>query len=285
VLKLQLKLERKPMKLIPCTFGVIPSIWLSFSDVNAAGLLNGSFEAPPQITSITEYTTPSGINSAPVEFGWKIESGDVDLLTSDYWQASEGRQSLELNGGAQGSIYQDFTFSSSGRWVVRFDMSANPDQDFRGDGMGVGQRGLRVDFGVPGAVTNIGTYRLDAGPRTVIDMEWVSFVTRPVLVSTGVVYRLQFSSLDSGISGPALDNVEVSFKANSRLRVSEVEFCLDTEPDLIYQIQYQSDLTGGAWLDLLGTNVTGTGATFCVRDSIAAEQPRRFYRAVPVVNR
>jgi hypothetical protein len=35
---------------------------------------------------------------------------------------------------------------------------------------------------------------------------------------------------------------------------------------------------------LLGTNVTGNGETICLREPVSAGQPRRFYRAVPVVD-
>jgi len=263
---------------------ILRNVWLAVlptlvvSSVSAAGLVNGSFETPTFSASIISYTPPSGSVPAPAVFGWTVTTGDINALTSAYWQPSEGSQSIELNGEAAASIYQDFTFSGSGEWRVRFDMSANPDLGARGDGQGSGLKSLRVEFGVPGALTNLGIFRIDAGPRQVNNMQWVTFETFAVILSSSVVYRLQFTSLDPGNAGPALDNVILTPFLNPGLRISEVEFCWDSERDHIYQVQYRSELTANNWMDLLGTNVTGTGNRLCVPDRVSGDSPRRFYR-------
>lgn len=167
-----------------------------------AGLINGSFEAPP-------IAYGAGYTVAPVGFGWTIASGNIELLSSAYWQPSNGNQSIDLNGSTTGSIYQDFIFSSSQTWVVKFDMSANPDLNTRGDSAGSGLKSMRVDFGTPGLMTTLGTYSLDSAPRTIANMQYVSFSTPEILVSDSVVYRLQFTSLVGGINGPVLDNVQL----------------------------------------------------------------------------
>ena len=166
----------------------------------AAGLSNGSFETP-----VTEFGT--FYSTAPPEFDWTIASGNIEVLSTAYWQASSGSQSIDLNGASAGSIYQDFTFSSSGVWAIRFDMSANPDLGSRGDGAGTGLRTMRVDFGTPGLMTTLGTYSLDSDSRAIDNMNYVTFMTPAVAVSDSVIYRLQFTSLSSGLGGPVLDNV------------------------------------------------------------------------------
>jgi hypothetical protein len=254
---------------------LVASTWLTVSSATGEGLINGSFEAPKQSRPIEEYS------AAPAGFGWTIATGEVDVLNSDYWQPSSGNQSVELNGTTAASIYQDFTFSDAGTWTVKFDMSANPDLFARGDSAGSGFKTLRVEFGIPGVMTNLGTYSLDSAPRTVGDMRWVTITTPEIVVSNSVPYRLQFTSLTQGIAGPVLDNVLLSrCDIHSTLRVSEVEFCWESRPQGIYQVQYRSELTTNSWVDLLGTNVTGTGASICVPDRVPAGQSKRFYRVV-----
>ncbi|HXI50936.1 MAG TPA: hypothetical protein VNH84_05510, partial [Candidatus Saccharimonadales bacterium] len=66
------------------------------------------------------------------------------------------------------------------------------------------------------------------------------------------------------------------------VRVTEVEVCWDSKLEGLYQVQYRSELTTNAWVDLLGTNVSGTGATLCIPDRVARDQARRFYRVIPM---
>lgn len=156
----------KPSSRILC---LIATIGLTLSSVADAALINGSFEEPALSQLGANYST------APAEFGWTITSGDIDVVVSNYWQSSSGNQSVDLNGTTAASIYQDFMFSSAGRWAVQFDLSANPDLFTGGDGLGSGLKTMRVDFGIPGAMTHLGTYSLDSTPRTTTSMGWVTF--------------------------------------------------------------------------------------------------------------
>lgn len=67
--------------------------------------------------------------------------------------------------------------------------------------------------------------------------------------------------------------------AQLSIRVSQVELCWPTATNLVYQLQYTTNLTGNVWTPL-GGQIDGTGAKFCTTDAIAAEQPGRFYRIV-----
>jgi hypothetical protein len=161
----------------------------------AVGLSNSDFELPAIGTGGLNYISP------PPGFGWSVASGDFDLI-GNYWQASSGQQSVDLNGFAQGSIYQDFTFPTMGTWSIKFNMSANPDT--------AGLKSLRVDFGLTGgAMSSLGTFSLNSTGRTYANMLWTEFNTASVNISAPGSYRVQFSSLTPGASGPALDNVSL----------------------------------------------------------------------------
>ena len=254
------------------------SACLATASASAAGLVNGSFELPVLNQSILTY------GQTPDDFGWKLAAGDIDAVRSDYWQTPSGTQSIDLNGTTAGSIYQDFRFSSVGVWAVKFELSANPDLFAGGDGLGSGLKSMRAEFGIPGSMTNLGTFALDASPRTIANMDWVTFTTPLVeITNASVLYRLQFTSLSEGIGGPGLDNVRLHRSGpcpDPTIRVSEVECCWESEAQRLYQVQYRSSLTTNHWVVLLSTNVPGTGATICIPDRVPAGHPQRFYRVV-----
>ena len=186
-----------------------------------------------------------------------------------------------LGGAAPATIYQDFTFPHAGTWFIQFDLSANPDLFTQGDGLATGPRTLQVDFGIPGALTNLGTFSADAESRTINHMQWTLIITPQIQALEGVVYRLQFSSLSPGIGGPALDNVSIRQLSLASLRVSEVELCWPSDLGTNYRVQYRSQLTTNQWVDLLGTNVIGTGAKVCIPDRVLVNEPQRFYQVLP----
>lgn len=175
------------------------------SNAPAAGLLNGDFESPGGVGYFNTFYPLS----TPSAFSWKVAAGEIDLLGSTYWQHASGQQSVDLNGLAPGSIYQDFTFSSSGTYVIKFALSANPDLDFQGDDLGTGIKNARVDFGTVGLLSPLGTYGVDAASRHIANMNYVTITTPAITVSDLTVYRLQFTSLVSGKGGAVLDNVRI----------------------------------------------------------------------------
>lgn len=188
--------------------GIFAALITALISVNtlSAGLVNGSFETP---------TAPAGwfftftAGSAPAPFGWQVAAGEIDLLGNGYWQHSHGQQSVDLNGLAPGAIYQDFTFDAAGAYVIKFDLSANPDLDFQGDDLGTGIKNARVDFGTPGLTSALGTYGVDAESRHITSMNYVTITTPAITVSDATIYRLQFTSLVSGKGGAVIDNVRI----------------------------------------------------------------------------
>jgi len=63
------------------------------------------------------------------------------------------------------------------------------------------------------------------------------------------------------------------------LRVSEVEVRWEGSSNRLYQVQYQSEETGAAWVNL-GPPVPGVNGPQAVVDRVRAEEARRFYRVV-----
>lgn len=76
-------------------------------------------------------------------------------------------------------------------------------------------------------------------------------------------------------------NLAAATSVPATIRASAVEVCWESVVNRSYQVQYRTAVDTGEWINL-GDPVPGDGGTRCVTDQIAAGQPRRFYRIVPV---
>jgi hypothetical protein len=65
------------------------------------------------------------------------------------------------------------------------------------------------------------------------------------------------------------------------IRVASVEICWPSISNRTYQVQYRASIGSNTWENLQAP-VPGSGSTQCVVDHVAADQPRRFYRVIPV---
>jgi hypothetical protein len=90
--------------------------------------------------------------------------------------------------------------------------------------------------------------------------------------NTGGGYRI-----DCGV-----DNwrVMINRAPSVTIQVASVAIGWDSLSNLTYQVQYRSEVTGNAWVNL-GTPVPGNGSRLSVSDPISGE-PRRFYQVVVV---
>ena len=162
-------------------------------------IANGSFE---------EGTTGKvGVGSDAIT-SWSVVAGDVDLL--DIWEASDGVQSIDLNGEQAGTISQTFPTVAGNAYTVTFDLAGNPHDECTGILCGL--------FFHDPEPSKIRTLRASAAGSSIertfdatntsnSDMGWVeeSFT----FIADGPTTTLTFESLDSGATGPALDNVNV----------------------------------------------------------------------------
>lgn len=64
------------------------------------------------------------------------------------------------------------------------------------------------------------------------------------------------------------------------IELADVDVCWPSKSNKVYQVEYRSSLTAGAWLQL-GPTVQGNGTTNCITDVVRG-QPQKFYRVAPV---
>lgn len=85
-------------------------------------LANGGFEAPAiPMNSFIRYGTGSTIGP------WRVTQGNVDLTGANFWQAADGRQSLDLEGSDSGTVEQQLATRVGGCYTVTFALAGNPD--------------------------------------------------------------------------------------------------------------------------------------------------------------
>lgn len=126
---------------------------------------------------------------------WVVESGSVDIV--HYWQAADGRQSLDLEGYGVGAIYQDLYTPILQSYVLRFAFSGNPDGNPR-------LKTMRVWWGS----TLLDTLTFDIYGHSSSNMGWEYH--QYVVTSVNAFTRLRFEALTTGWSyGPVIDSVSV----------------------------------------------------------------------------
>ncbi|GAB3988428.1 hypothetical protein GCM10029978_110790 [Actinoallomurus acanthiterrae] len=85
-----------------------------------SGLADGSFENPV-VTPGTFRTFDAGQLIGP----WRVTSGSVDLIGAGFWQASDGRQSLDLSGRSAGGVAQTFATRPGVMYEVIYALAGN----------------------------------------------------------------------------------------------------------------------------------------------------------------
>jgi choice-of-anchor C domain-containing protein len=160
--------------------------------------VNGSFEIgtnPP----VSGYRT---LNSGDADItGWVIETGDIDWA-GDFWQASAGLRSLDMNGGSPASVSQVISTVPGADYMVTFDMAGNPDCGEVNKTLDA----VAIDVGSAAPVGS-GSFSFDTTGKSLSAMGWTqkSFAFVAASAST----KIKFTSTISGFCGPALDNVRV----------------------------------------------------------------------------
>ncbi|MFI0821541.1 choice-of-anchor C family protein [Streptomyces sp. NPDC021098] len=152
---------------------------------------DGSFETP-RVAANTFVNIGTGGTIGP----WKVAAGNVDHIGGGFWQAAEGDQSVDLNGGAAGTVSQNFTTVPGKRYTVTYSLAANP-----AGGPAVKTGKVLVDG------QNFQDFSFDSTGKTMTNM---GYVTREVSFrATGATTTLAFASTMSGAYGPVIDDVSV----------------------------------------------------------------------------
>ncbi len=153
-------------------------------------ITNGGFESSTFTGTFTTFAAgSSGLT------GWTIGQDSVDLI-NNYWAPSSGKYSLDLSGNQDGTISQSFGTVVGQKYVVSFDMAANPDD--RTDPVKVMQVGLSQQP----------LYQFSSVGHTHSNMGWTTQSFSFVATSTSST--LHFASLQDSAGGVALDNISVS---------------------------------------------------------------------------
>jgi choice-of-anchor C domain-containing protein len=169
------------------------------SAAGAASVVNGSFELP--VFDSTRFDTYAIGSTSLV--GWDISGANLDHIGKNFWQASDGVNSVDLNGSQGAStISQMLSGLVVGQtYKVLFDMAANPDNP-SGDNTPV--KTMQVSVGADSA-----SYSFDKTGKTRDNMGWEANSFTFVAGATDSL--LSFASTSAGrFYGPALDNVRLS---------------------------------------------------------------------------
>ncbi|WP_249070113.1 putative Ig domain-containing protein [Argonema antarcticum] len=107
---------------------VVPETFVQTSPFGAAYggniLKNGSFEQGPAnvgngAVSVYAYSTPLAVND------WTIKGNSIDFVYDNFWQPSDAKVSIDLNGWGQGAITQVINTTPGQTYQVTFDLTMN----------------------------------------------------------------------------------------------------------------------------------------------------------------
>jgi choice-of-anchor C domain-containing protein len=167
------------------------ALFLAASSAGAQIVTNGSFETPTAPPG--SFSNQSGTSLT----GWTISVGNVDLIDNGFWQAFAGSQSIDMNGSAPATLYQDIALTPGQTYRLGFAMAEN----FFG---GPATKTMDVSIGSISA----GSYSFDNPAATTTNMGWQTHTFD--FVANAPTMRLQFASTTSNCCwGPALDDVSV----------------------------------------------------------------------------
>jgi len=175
---------------------------LFFVSIAISLFMFGSAAATAQSNlSFETGTNPGGFSTVfagqPNITGWSVDFGSVDYI-GNYWQASNGVRSIDLNGQNQrGQISQEIATTAGWTYKVTFDMSGNPD-------------GLPLSkFMIVGAdKKSLSGYTYVIGTNTRANMQWVTNTYH--FTAENPITLLSFTSGINGFFGPVLDNINIS---------------------------------------------------------------------------
>jgi hypothetical protein len=125
---------------------------------------------------------------------WTVDSGNVDIVDDSEWAAAQGRQSLELFGWENGSIYTNVSLSQSGNYNLKFFLAGYPNV--------AGTMDVKVN----------GSSILSGPLQTQTQAPTYSQVGIGFNVGAPGIYELRFESL-SPIAGPVIDYVSLEYQA------------------------------------------------------------------------
>jgi hypothetical protein len=109
------------------------------------------------------------------------------------------------------------------------------------------------------------------------DGQWQGFSVRwSSRTSETALIEVRLETAEGFGNDPAFDDFQFTvFQPRATIRVATVELCWPSVAGAMYQVEYESELTGHFWTPF-GAAVEGTGTTNCVVDVVTT--PPRYYR-------
>jgi choice-of-anchor C domain-containing protein len=159
-------------------------------------LTNGSFEDGPEPDAGGPGFTPmeAGTNLIP---GWNITRGSIDYI-GPYWQHSDGRRSIDLNGNEPGAIAQTFATQVGKKYRLTFSMAGNNcGNDTTPKTVTVSAAGSQVEFS------------FDVTGHGYTEMGWQTKTWEFTATEAQTTLEFTSTTLETPACGPALDRVVV----------------------------------------------------------------------------
>lgn len=141
--------------------------------------------------------------------GWTFDNVDVGA----FWTASDGTNSVDMNGFFPGSISQSFSTIPGVQYTVHFDLAGNP-------GYPQGVKTLEVS-----AAATQANYSFDTQGRSTSNMGWTpqTFTFTAAGTTTTLMFRSTYSGNGSHpdrAQGAAIDNVRVTTPSTTAIAVT-----------------------------------------------------------------
>jgi len=178
------------------TMAVCAAALFGANSASAATITNGSFESPTApVSSFATYG--AGSNALT---GWTISNASIDHIGDSFWEASDGVQSLDLNGSSgAATVSQVITGLVVGNiYEILFDLAGN-------SGGAPAIKTMNVQVGMNAAEE----YKFDTSMTSKPNMGWTEFSYQ--FTANAMQANLSFISTTSGNAfGPALDNVRIA---------------------------------------------------------------------------
>ncbi len=182
-----------------------PSILLAGAALAAAAFMsagaqanlvtNGSFENGSGSAGLGGFVTLGAGN--PSITGWTIGPNNIDWI-NNYWLASNGTHSLDMNGDSGASaVSQTIATVAGAHYNLSFDLAGNPD---------LGSLKYLTVFA--GATSH--SYTFDSSGHDRVNMGWVGESFGFTATGASTLIKFQSGSTDNCCWGPALDNVSVT---------------------------------------------------------------------------
>lgn len=168
--------------------------WFSASAEEPTNLLvNGSFEEGPE----TGPFIPLDADSKEIK-GWIISRGQIDYIGT-YWNAADGKRSIDLHGSAGvGGVKQTFKTKKGTKYQVTLHLSVNPDSTKKDKKVTVAAAGEKKDF------------EIDGKDKKLDDMAWEKKTWEFTATDDETILEIFSAETEDTSCGPALDHVTVT---------------------------------------------------------------------------